>query len=180
MIDPDRVVDALKFATRMHAGQTVPGTDLPYLLHLGMVATEMMLALQAEPADDGELSVLCAVLHDAIEDTDADHDSVRERFGQAVADGVAALTKDERLPRAERMADSLRRIREQPKAVWKVKLADRIVNLQPPPAHWSREKCLRYEAEALQILDALGEASPHLARRMAAKIEDYTPNASCR
>ena len=175
-IDPDRVVSALQFAATLHGAedQRVPGTDLPYLLHLGSVATEMMLALNAEPATDGELSVLCAVLHDAIEDTAATYEQVAEQFGSDVADGVAALTKDGALPKSDRMADSLRRIRLQPHAVWKVKLADRITNLQPPPAHWSRDKCLKYQAEARDILAALGDASPHLAARMAAKIEAYS------
>jgi (p)ppGpp synthase/HD superfamily hydrolase len=71
------------------------------------------------------------------------------------------------------MPDSLRRIRLQPYAVWKVKLADRITNLQGPPAHWSREKAVAYRAEARQILKALGDSSTVLADRILTKIEAY-------
>jgi (p)ppGpp synthase/HD superfamily hydrolase len=54
-----------------------------------------------------------------------------------------------------------------------VKLADRISNLQQPPDYWPRDKRQRYQEEAGQILDHLGEASPFLASRLAAKIEAY-------
>ena len=71
------------------------------------------------------------------------------------------------------MADSLARIREQSHAVWKVKLADRITNLQRPPAHWTREKCMKYREEAREILAALGESSPVLAARLGDRIDNY-------
>ena len=71
------------------------------------------------------------------------------------------------------MTDSLRRIRLEPRSIWIVKLADRIVNLAPAPAHWTGPRKRQYREDALQILEALGEASPHLAKRMARKIETY-------
>lgn len=169
----DAIAQALRFAAEAHAGQTVPGTRLPYLLHLAQVMSEVQAALLVEPAEDGELSVLCAILHDVVEDTAVTVAEVAARFGAEVAAGVAALTKDGRLAKSARMADSLARIRRQPKAVWKVKLADRITNLQPPPAHWPRDRCVRYLAEAGGILEALGDASPVLARRFEEKMRAY-------
>ena len=46
------------------------------------------------------------------------------------------------------MADSLARIKQQPKEVWLVKLADRSANLGKPPHYWSAEKILAYRQEA--------------------------------
>jgi (p)ppGpp synthase/HD superfamily hydrolase len=108
-----------------------------------------------------------------IEDTRVGYDEIAVAFGPAVADGVLALTKDDALPHAEQMADSLRRIRLQPPEVWMVKLADRISNLQPPPAYWSAEKTAIYRDEAEQIYAALAEASPSLAARLRTKITGY-------
>jgi (p)ppGpp synthase/HD superfamily hydrolase len=54
-----------------------------------------------------------------------------------------------------------------------VKLADRICNLQPPPAHWSPERVAAYRTEAQLILETLGDASPHLAERLRGKITNY-------
>lgn len=117
--------------------------------------------------------MLCALLHDTVEDTAVTYEQVAAGFGQPVADGVLALTKDEGLPKGEQMPDSLRRIKRQPREVWLVKLADRIVNLQPPPKHWQAERIAAYKVESDSILAALGEASPLLAERLAAKIEAY-------
>lgn len=164
---------AWQFAAQVHNAQRVPGSDQPYLKHLGMVAMEVFGAHAIQPVGDLSLAVRCAILHDTIEDQDVRHAELVERFSQAVADGVLALSKSPDLPKAEAMADSLRRIQAQPREVWCVKLADRISNLQTVPGHWTPEKCATYRAEAQQILDALGSAHAALAERLAAKIAAY-------
>jgi len=169
----ERYLSALRFAAEAHRGQTVPGTDLPYLMHVTSVAMETMAACNAEAALDGDLAVLCALLHDTIEDAGVSAAALAAQFGVPVADGVAALSKRPDLPKELRMHDSLTRIRAQPHAVWAVKLADRITNLQPPPAHWTQAKIAGYRDEAGEILAALGAASPFLAARLTAKIETY-------
>ena len=97
-------------------------------------------------------------------------------FGPKVLDGVQALTKNASLPKSEAMADSLARIRSQPREVWAVKLADRITNLQPPPTHWTPEKIASYRNEAKIIHRALHDGHPFLGERLARKIEDYPPS----
>jgi (p)ppGpp synthase/HD superfamily hydrolase len=173
MWSQERYLAAYHFAARAHAGQIYPGTELPYTIHLAFVSMEVIAALRAEPDHDGDLGVQCALLHDVIEDTGVGHAEVAAAFGPAVADGVLALSKNPALPKEEQMADSLGRIRAQPPEVWMVKLADRISNLQPPPARWDAAKIARYRAEAEQILAALGSASPALAARLQAKIAGY-------
>lgn len=171
--DPDRYIAAARFAAEVHRGQTVPGTDVPYLLHITTVCAEVMASLSVEPADDPDLAVRCALLHDAMEDAGVSRETLTGRFGAPVADGVAALSKNPDIPKSDRMADSLARIRRQPFAVWRVKLADRITNLQPPPPGWSREKIAAYGEEARSILRELGAASPFLAKRLEEKIIRY-------
>lgn len=173
MWSQDRYTVACRVAAAAHAGQTVPGSELPYLLHVTLVAMEVVAALRAEPGHDEDLAVQCALLHDTIEDTPVSFEELESAFGRAVAAGVLALTKDEALPKDEQMPDSLRRIREQPHEIWMVKLADRIVNMQPPPKHWEPDKVAAYKVEAREILRTLGEASPLLAARLAEKIERY-------
>lgn len=172
---PDSYLAAWNYAAKMHGSQKVPGTELPYLAHVGSVAMEVMTALaHSSRVDDPNLAVQCALLHDVIEDTPASYEDVAARFGVAVADGVLALTKDTALPsKTAQMADSLARIRQQPPEVWMVKLADRITNLQPPPARWDAAKIADYRAEAETILDALGGADAELAARLRGKIAGY-------
>jgi len=167
----ERYLAALHFAADHHRGQLVPGGERPYVVHLASVAMEVIAALA--DARDPDLAVQCALLHDTVEDTAATHAEVAAAFGLAVADGVQALSKDDALPKAERMADSLRRIRLQPREVAMVKLADRITNLQPAPPQWDAAKRAAYREEAVAIAEALGDASPLLAARIRAKIAAY-------
>jgi (p)ppGpp synthase/HD superfamily hydrolase len=169
----DAYVKALNFASDWHKGQLVPGTERPYDTHLAKVTMEVIAALPHHPEANGELAVTCALLHDVVEDTDADAPLIANTFGQTVANGVMALSKNHDLPKADQMKDSLQRIAQQPPEIAMVKLADRITNLAPPPTHWSSEKRAAYRQEAIVILDRLGHASGYLARRLQAKIDTY-------
>lgn len=175
MWSADRIQRALRLAAEAHQGQGVPGTELPYLLHVTQVAAEVMTV--SGGISDNTTAVLCALLHDTLEDTELSAATLKAEFGAEVLAGVQALTKDATLPKEQRMADSLCRIREQPPQIAWVKLADRITNLQTPPAHWSSEKISAYKVEAQQIYDALAEFSPELGVRLAQKIATYPPMA---
>jgi len=170
----EKYIKALRYAAEAHNGQTVPGSDLPYVVHVTMVAMEVIAALGHEDGLDGDLAVQCALLHDVIEDTRKTHADLAAVFGERVAEGVQALSKDDGLNnKQEKMADSLARIKQQPREIWMVKLADRITNLQPPPSHWSAEKIKRYREEAKVILNELGNVSPFLSKRLNGKLRVY-------
>lgn len=173
-------VQALRLAAHWHRDQKVPGTELPYLVHLTSVCNEVQRALAAEATLTAgasslrpDVAVQGALLHDILEDTPMTASELTAEVGADVVAVVAALSKNAALPKAEQMPDSLRRIREQAREAWLIKLADRITNLAPPPSYWKREKCAAYRAEAEQILTALGEASPLLAQRMRERIAAY-------
>ncbi len=169
---------ALDFAARAHGDQRITGTGLPYVVHITKVAMEALRATLEDPSLDADVSLACALLHDCVEDTETTLEAVREAFGPTVAAGVSALTKNKSLPTAEQMPDSLLRLSHQPREVQLVKLADRITNLEPPPAHWSMEKRQQYLVEARHIRVALGESSAWLAKRIEEKMRAY--DAYCR
>jgi (p)ppGpp synthase/HD superfamily hydrolase len=175
MWDQDTYVKAWNFASSIHLGQTLPGSDISYLSHLGLVAMEAAAAIAAHQSiPNPNLLIQCALLHDAIEDTPTTYEDVEKEFGAAVAGGVLSLSKNKQLAgKHEQMLDSLGRIKQQPKEVWMVKLCDRITNLQPPPDYWDHEKIAKYRDEARMILAHLGEANQFLAQRLEAKIENY-------
>jgi (p)ppGpp synthase/HD superfamily hydrolase len=165
--------DALDFAGRAHGDQKVPGTPIPYVVHLVKVATEVIHAWEASKDFDVKLATTCALLHDSMEDAGVTRDALVKTFGEPVAAGVHALTKDEALEKSQRMADSLRRLKQQPRDVQLVKLCDRITNLEPPPHYWPREKRVAYRDEAKVILSELGGAHAGLAKRLQEKIDAY-------
>ena len=166
---------AWMFAACKHNGQKYPGSDLPYLVHIGNVLLALLPALEENINKIGfkhELALCCALLHDTLEDTDTSLEEIVEIFDDAIMAGVSALSKDKTLK--EPMQDSLVRIQAQPQEIWIVKLADRIANLHIPPPHWNREKCLSYAEEAQIILDTLGSASPILSCKLASYITAWT------
>jgi (p)ppGpp synthase/HD superfamily hydrolase len=166
---------AIAFATYKHMEkkQNVPGTDLPYIVHLSNVAMEIFIAALNTENFNLHLAVQAALLHDTIEDTLTTYDEIKERFGLEIADAVLALTKNEELPKEKRMIDSLTRIKILPKEVWAVKLADRITNLQPPPSNWNKETSIKYREEAKLILNELKYGNGYLSKRLQDKIEEY-------
>ncbi len=172
--NPDNYIKAWNFASKAHGDQRVPGSGVPYINHIGLVAMEILTALNYSDISSPDLAVQCALLHDTIEDTPCTYDDIKAEFGQDVAAGVLALSKNTDLPtKREQMTDSLLRITQQPHEVWMVKMADRITNLQPPPAYWDQQKISDYQTEATLILNHLGAANNNLAQRLTDKIAAY-------
>jgi (p)ppGpp synthase/HD superfamily hydrolase len=173
----DTIQKAWQFATVVHDGQIYAGPQgkgFPYIHHLSAVAMEVAAALQLEEERNADLAMQCALLHDSIEDTATAYEDLKNTFGKEVAQGVRALSKDEGIPdKQARMLDSLERIRQQPKEVWMVKLADRICNLSEPPEHWDANKRRAYRDEALVILQKLDGASKVLSDRLQHRIIEY-------
>jgi guanosine-3',5'-bis(diphosphate) 3'-pyrophosphohydrolase len=134
---------------------------------------EILVAAPHSHNFDLHKAIQIALLHDTLEDTDTGFEEIRSHFGALVAEGVSALTKNATLPKEEQMLDSLLRIKKMPKEVWAVKLADRITNLQIPPAYWDQAKKIKYQQEAQLIWDALHEGNPFLAHRLSTLVEQY-------
>lgn len=160
-----------EFAAAAHNDQKVPGSDLPYITHVTLVSMELLAA--ATECDDVDFAMQCSLLHDVLEDTSVAYDDVVSRFGRAIAEAVSSLTKDRTLPKHDQIAESLTRVKAQPRDVWRVKLADRITNLRRPPTTWQDDKKARYRQDAILICDVLGPASDILSKRLRTKIEEY-------
>jgi (p)ppGpp synthase/HD superfamily hydrolase len=166
---------AIRFASSKHAekGQKVPGTNLPYDVHISNVAMEILIAGFNTPGFNTAFAVQVALLHDTIEDTATDFLELENKFGVAIANGVSALSKNAGIPKTRQMYDCLDRIKALQPEIWSVKLADRITNLQPPPSHWTNSKKINYHMQSITILDALGSGNAYLASRLSVKITEY-------
>ncbi|MFD2552428.1 HD domain-containing protein [Bizionia sediminis] len=165
---------AISFAAEKHKNQKVPGTGANYLLHLSNVAMEVILAHKASQVFNLNYAIQLALLHDTLEDTDTEFSELKELFGQQVASGVQALTKNNQLnTKEEKMMDSLSRINHLEKEVAIVKLADRITNLQKPPKSWNKEKIQNYLKEAQLINTLLKNKNDYLNTRLKTKIKSY-------
>ncbi|GAA3520100.1 HD domain-containing protein [Aquimarina addita] len=174
----DELQDIWQLASNFHNGQKYGGHDkdqqIEYINHIGSVTFEILKAIEIDTKLDSDLCIKCAVLHDTIEDTKLTIEEVEYRFGKDVAEGVLALTKKEQDDSVkDKMLDSLARIKQQPKEVWAVKMADRICNLYAPPFYWSNEKKKAYLKEAEVIYNELKAGSSYLANRLQDKMNTY-------
>jgi len=165
--------EALRYASEFHGDQRVPDSDHPYILHPALVAMELIHVFGKEAGGNEALAVRCALLHDVIEDTKCTYDDLFRDFGMDVANGVRALSKDFSIGSEDRIKECLGRIIREPHEIWMVKMADRIVNLGPPPGSWSIIKREKYLKDAVLIYDTLRDCSSILAERLQVKIENY-------
>lgn len=170
-------MSALRFAAEAHQGQTMSGSNLPYLVHVVAVGYEVMAILNSSGEQDRQLhptrTIQVALLHDTVEDTNATLAQISTRFDPAVARAVDALTKRKELPKAERMSDSLTRVLADSPEAAVVKMADRVVNLASIPPKWSAKKARSYLAEGRLIYDRLWGVNWTAGKRLAAVIERY-------
>ena len=174
----DEIQDIWQLASNLHDGQKYGGQEkgqkVEYINHIGSVTFEILKAVEVDTTLNSDLSIKCAILHDTIEDTKLTIEEIKNRFGKSVADGVLALTKKEQDNSIkDKIGDSLVRIKQQPKEIWAVKMADRICNLYAPPFYWSNDKKKAYLEEARIIHNELKNGSSYLANRLLEKIEKY-------
>ena len=175
MFSQESYIEYLNFAALAHGEQKIPH-GFTYIVHITCVAMEVINACEKSKLDEkkADFAIICALLHDVIEDTNITYDELYVKFGSDIADGVEALTKNKTLSsKQEQMRDSIERLLTQPYEVQMVKLADRITNLGTPPKHWDNEKIKSYAKEASFILSCLGNSNIYLAKRLEEKIIEY-------
>ena len=122
--------DAIIFATKVHAEQKRKCTETPYILH----PLETAAIVGSMTSDEAVLAA--AVLHDAVEDTPAIIEEIRELFGEKVASYVAYSSEDKRrhLPASDtwrvRKEETLNHLKTAPIEVKMIALGDKLSNIR--------------------------------------------------
>jgi guanosine-3',5'-bis(diphosphate) 3'-pyrophosphohydrolase len=154
------LLEAIAFAARAHQGQLRKDGRTPYVSHVFRVCLMVRQVFGVEDA-----SVLtAAVLHDTVEDTTTDFDDLEKQFGSEIAGWVSALSKDKRLPEAEREKAYENQLAQSPWQVKVCKLADIYDNLMDS-IHMPDDKRRRTIGNAHRYLGALKSNLPEEARR---------------
>jgi (p)ppGpp synthase/HD superfamily hydrolase len=94
--------DAVAFASERHAGQHRQADGADFVLH------PIEVAALLERSGYPDHVVAAAVLHDVLEDTDAERADLEARFGADVADLVALVSDDPSIEDEERRKDDVR------------------------------------------------------------------------
>jgi guanosine-3',5'-bis(diphosphate) 3'-pyrophosphohydrolase len=161
----ERLRQAYEFAAASHRGQVRPAGE-PYVKHL----LEVLEILIAGAGIRDERTLLTAILHDVVEDTDRTLAEVRSRFGDEIADLVEWLTKPDSEPEHASVVrrSYLNRFEQAPGAAVDVKLADRLSNVQRLDTHPSADKQRLYYRETIENIVPLTAQRPWFATQFAA------------
>ncbi|MFD0588259.1 RelA/SpoT family protein [Paenibacillus sp. GCM10027627] len=144
-----RIKEAYDFAEQAHHGQ-VRKSGEPYILHPVTVA-DILVDMGMDV-----LSIIAALLHDVVEDTTVDLETVRAKFGETCAMLVDGLTKLEKIrfqSKEEQQNENYRKMfvaMAQDIRVILIKLADRLHNMRTLK-YQSEESQRRIAYETLEI-----------------------------
>ncbi len=167
-MDTGLLLQALDLAAAKHRDQRRKDTPKsPYINH--PIAVAKMLW---DCGVRDQTTILAAVLHDTIEDTDTTREEIVGLFGAEVADVVVEVTDDKSLPKARRKELQVEHAPHMSHAAKLVKLADKTCNVRDvidSPPDWPFERKQQYLAWAKQVVDGLRDASPSLAGRFDAQ-----------
>lgn len=127
-VDKQDIRAAFELAAKAHQQQRRKSGE-PYILHPIEVARICVKEIGLGPT-----AVVCALLHDVVEDTDVSLKEIHKQFGDRVALIVDGLTKldslhDSESPQAENLTKVLRTMLSDVRVVL-IKMADRLHNLR--------------------------------------------------
>lgn len=142
--------DALKFATKAHAGQTRADGD-PYITHPMRVADSIK---QYKKSHNLDHLISAALLHDTVEDTDTTHEALHDLFGGLVASLVKELTSDpEKIKQMGKTEYLAQKMAAMSSYALVIKLADRLDNVKDIATAKTPEWRAKYKKETEHILD---------------------------
>ena len=143
-LDAQRLYNAFTYADAAHHGQLRKSGE-PYIIHplaVGEIVADLGLDVD---------SVIAALLHDCLEDTDSTHEEIAKKFGEPVAalvEGVTKLTRVQYVSKEDEQMENLRKMfmaMAQDIRVILIKICDRLHNMRTmeyQSARKQREKSL--------------------------------------
>ena len=155
-LNPDALSKAYDFALKAHQRQK-RDEGSPYIIHPVAVA-DILTELKLDSA-----TIATGLLHDTIEDTHATYETVKEEFGQEVADlvdGVTKISVFENKANSNSKAENFRKLiiaTSKDIRVLLVKLADRLHNMRTIHFVKDKEKQIRKAKETMEIYSPLAD-----------------------
>ena len=148
-MDLGRIRAAYDMARLAHSGQ-LRKDGSPYVTHC-VAAADITVDMGLD-----EDSIVAALLHDVIEDTNLTHEDIAHQFGEAVADIVEGVTKLTRVQYTSKEDEQMENLRKMLMAMAKdirvilIKIADRLHNMRTM-AYQSADKQRSKSLETMEI-----------------------------
>ena len=162
----------IEFAAAKHRNQRRKDAEAsPYINH----PLQLAHVLATEGGVSDLKTLMAAVLHDTVEDTETTYDELVERFGRKVADVVMEVTDDKALVKADRKRRQVEQAPHMSKRAALVKLADKTCNLRDvaknPPTGWPLTRKQEYFDWAKEVVDGLPAVSKKMRKAFDAAFE---------
>ena len=113
-------------------------------------------------------TLVAAILHDTIEDTDTTPQEIRDNFGDDVLGLVLEVSDDKNLPKQERKQKQITHSPHLSEEAKLLKLADKICNVHDiafaPPDSWPPERRVDYLRWAETVINGLRGVNPPLEK----------------
>ncbi len=149
------IFTALEFAAVKHQFQKRKGADgIPYINHLIEVSSLLIQKL-----DEASVELLvAAILHDVIEDTDAEAEEIKKKFGEKVMHIVMEVSDDMNLPSLKRKSLQIENAKDLSYEASCIKIADKTCNIRDilfTRIKWSRKRKIKYIQWAKKVVDQI-------------------------
>jgi guanosine-3',5'-bis(diphosphate) 3'-pyrophosphohydrolase len=173
MTSTGKILYALHFAAQKHRDQRRKDKQhSPYINHPIAVAR----LLWEVGGIEEDTTIIAALLHDTIEDTQTTPEEIRALFGEETMSIVQEVTDDKSLPPAVRkrlQVEHAPHLSAQAKAI---KLADKISNLHDlldsPPVNWSAARQQEYLLWTEEVVNGLRGTNPALEAQYDKILQD--------
>jgi len=155
-LNPETLNKAYEFAMKAHKTQK-RDEGVPYIIHPVAVAN-ILTDLKLDSA-----TITTGLLHDTIEDTHATYNTIKEEFGQEVADlvdGVTKISEFENQAVQNSKAENFRKLilaTSKDIRVLLVKIADRLHNMRTISFVKDKNKQIRIATETMEIYAPLAD-----------------------
>ncbi len=142
---PVELLRVIAFAADKHRRQRRKDAEAsPYINH--PIAVAAVLALEGDVMDGATL--MAAILHDTVEDTETTFEELRGKFGDGIADLVREVTDDKSLDKVLRKQLQIEHAAKSSDKAKQIKIADKICNIRDitssPPADWTLQRRTEY------------------------------------
>jgi guanosine-3',5'-bis(diphosphate) 3'-pyrophosphohydrolase len=155
--DVSLLMQALRFSSEKHKNQRRKDAQaLPYINHPIQVAETLWRIGKVRDM----VTIVAALLHDTVEDTDTTLEEVRNVFGDEVALVVDEVSDNTSLPALERKRLQVEHSAHISSRAKQLKLADKICNIddiaqQAPPLGWSLARKVAYLDWSEEVVEQL-------------------------
>lgn len=136
------IFQAVKFSADKHRHQRRRGrVETPYINH----PIDVAVTLWTVGGIRDVVTLVAAMLHDTIEDTDTTPEEIKVLFGDEVLSLVLEVTDDRRLSKEARRRSQIERAPHLSESAKKIKLADKILNVHDTPqTNWPPQRRMDY------------------------------------